>query len=228
MCRASIKGGQPHNMHKEPLSAGENVVYRLGYKGPVVAGSHAHFLIFSSHAISFWERSVLWGFAFVWEGSLTTYFPSWQTAIPPSSSCCCSPALLTPSSLSPVALLYLCGISSEGRVDTGCVAIQTCSSCQTEWLPAPRSVSSPRQRELFDLTQRLHCRHREVQLQGVGWFQQPREEKVCTHSLVAILVSVLCIYKCLRALLVLLVGVCGYKLGWHIFGALLCKRPMTH
>jgi len=32
--------------------------------------------------------------------------------------------------------------------------------------------------------------------------------------------SVLCIYKCLWALLVLLVGVCGYtaQLGWHISG----------
>lgn len=63
-------------MHKEPLSAGENVVYRLGYRGLVVAGSHARFLIFSSHAISFGEMSELWGFAFVREGRLTTYFPS--------------------------------------------------------------------------------------------------------------------------------------------------------
>lgn len=52
-----------------------------------------------------------------------------------------------------VALLYLCGIPSDGRVDTDCVASQTCSGCQTERLPALRSVSSPRQWELFDLTE---------------------------------------------------------------------------
>lgn len=83
------KRGQPHNKHKGALSAGENVVYRLRYNGLVVAGSHVHFLIFSSHAISFWEKTELRGFAFVWEGRLTTYFLSrqaWAPLPPPRSS----------------------------------------------------------------------------------------------------------------------------------------------
>lgn len=78
----SSERGQPHNKHKGALSAGENVVYRLCYNGLVVAGSHAHFLIFGSHAISFWEKTELWGFAFVWEGRLTTYFLSRQARAP--------------------------------------------------------------------------------------------------------------------------------------------------
>lgn len=57
----SFERGQPHNTHKEALLAGENVVYRLCYNGSAVAGSHAHFLIFNSHAISFWEKTELLG-----------------------------------------------------------------------------------------------------------------------------------------------------------------------
>lgn len=140
--------GQPHNKHKGALSAGENVVYRLCYNGLVVAGSHAHFLIFNSHAISFWEKTELRGFAVYERDASQLIF--WADRLPYPL-----PALY-PLFPSLVALLYLCRISSDGRADTGCVASQTCSGCQTERLPALRSVSSPRQWELFDLTERLH------------------------------------------------------------------------
>lgn len=53
----------------------ENVVYRLCCNGSVVAGSHVHFLIFGSHAISSGEKSELFGFAFVRAGRLTAYSP---------------------------------------------------------------------------------------------------------------------------------------------------------
>lgn len=91
----SSKRGQPHNKHKGALSAGENVVYRLCYNGLVVAGSHAHFLIFGSHAISFWEKTELWGFAFVWEGRLTTYFLSRQARAPLPPPCSSPPLPLS-------------------------------------------------------------------------------------------------------------------------------------
>lgn len=93
--QGSSERGQPHNKHKGALSAGENVVYRLCYNGLVVAGSHAHFLIFGSHAISFWEKTELWGFAFVWEGRLTTYFLSRQAQAPLPPPCSSPPLPLS-------------------------------------------------------------------------------------------------------------------------------------
>lgn len=137
--------GQPHNKHKRALSAGENVVYSLCYNGLVVAGSHAHFLISVSHAISFWDKD--WAM----ELCLCARGTPHNLLCEPTSSL--TPSLLVTPFPSLVALLYLSGISSNGRGDTGCVASQTCSGCQTERLPALRSVSSARQWELFDLTE---------------------------------------------------------------------------